>query len=209
MAIGLIGRKIGMTQVFGENGVVISVTAVQLGPCMVLQKKTTDKDGYNSVQLGLIGKSPRRLRNKPVQGHLNKSKAGNVAYIKEIRGTEMQEYEVGQTVPLDILAENDTVHVTGISKGKGFQGTMKRHAFSGMSSSHGTHKTHRAPGAIGQCAWPSRTFKGMKMPGRMGGVRTTTKNLKVVRVIPEKNLVLIRGSVPGAVNGTILVTKKS
>ncbi|MFC1850708.1 50S ribosomal protein L3 [candidate division CSSED10-310 bacterium] len=209
MAFGILGKKLGMTQIFSDDGQVTPVTVIKAGPCLVLQKKTKAHDGYDAVQLGLIGPTPRRLRTKPALGHVSKSKAGNVAYIKEIRGNEMHQYEVGQIIPLDIFTLNDFVCVTGISKGKGFQGTIKRYRFSGLSATHGTHKKQRSPGAIGQCAWPAKTFKGMKMPGRMGGVKTTIKNIKIVQIIPDKNLILVRGAIPGSTKGKIIVTKKA
>lgn len=208
MTIGILGKKLGMTQIFTEKGNVVPVSVIKAGPCLVLQKKTMERDGYDAVQIGLVGKTPKRLRTKPVSGHFNKSKAGNIAFIKEIRGGEMHTYNEGDTVSMDLFAENELVNITGISKGKGFQGVMKRHGFAGLSATHGTHKKHRSPGAVGQCAWPGRTFKGMRMAGRMGGNRKTIQNLEIIQIIPEKNLILIKGAVPGAYKANLIITKK-
>ena len=207
MAIGILGRKLGMTQVFTEDGRSIPVTVIEAGPCLVLQKKTVEKDGYNAVQLGLVGSTPKRLRTKPVAGHLQKGNAGNISFIKEIRGNEMHDLDVGDTVPLDLLAENDVVNVTGQAIGKGFQGTVKRHGFRGLPATHGTHKKQRSPGAIGMCAWPSRTFKGMGMPGRMGGGQKTVKNLQIIRIDKENNVIFVRGCVPGSRKGKIMIKR--
>lgn len=208
MAIGILGKKLGMTQVFADDGRSIPVTVIEVGPCLVLQKKTVENDGYNAVQLGLVGSTPKRLRTKPVSGHLKKSNAGNISFIKEIRGNDLHDLEVGDTVPLDRMAENDLVSVTGQAIGKGFQGTIKRHGFRGLPATHGTHKKQRSPGAIGMCAWPSRTLKGMRMPGRMGGGRKTTKNLQIVRIDPENNLILVKGCVPGSNNGKLIIKRQ-
>jgi len=207
MTIGILGRKLGMTQIFADDGKFIPVTVIKAGPCLVLQKKTIENDGYNAVQLGLVGPTPKKLRSKAVTGHLKKSSAGTIAFIKEIRGSDMHTLEVGETVPLDLLSEKDHINVTGKSVGKGFQGVMKRHRFAGLPDTHGTHRKQRHPGSIGQCADPAKTFKGMKMPGRMGGVQFTVRNLEIVRIDPENNHILVKGAVPGSIKGKVILTK--
>lgn len=207
MAIGILGKKLGMTQIFTDEGKVIPVTVIKAGPCLVLQKKTVKSDGYDAVQIGLVGPTPKRLRGKAVAGHLKKSQAGNISFIREIKGSDMHHLEIGAMVPLALLAENDLINVVGSSKGKGFQGVIKRHHFAGLPETHGTHKKQRSPGSIGMCAYPPKTLRGKRMPGRMGGARTTIRNLTVVRLDLEQNHILVKGAVPGAINGKLILMK--
>ena len=194
MTKGILGRKIGMTQVFTENGELIPVTVIQATPNVVLQKKTVETDGYEAIQLGFEDK-PERLANKPEKGHVAKANTAPKRFIREFRGVNLDEYEVGQEVKVDIFAEGDLVDVSGITKGKGFQGVIKRHGQSRGPMSHGS-RYHRRPGSMGAVD-PARVFKQKKLPGRMGGQRVTIQNLKVVKVDTERNLILVKGNVPG------------
>jgi large subunit ribosomal protein L3 len=203
-AKGILGRKLGMTQVWDDENRVIPVTVIQAGPCRVVQLKTPERDGYSAVQLAFGDTSERRL-NQPQLGHLKASGAPPTRHLAEVRVDDLASYEVGQVIQADLFEAGERVDVTGISKGKGFAGVMKRHNFSGQGASHGNHKKHRAPGSIGGCATPSRVFKGMRMAGRMGHERVTTLNLEVVEGDAERGLLLIRGSVPGPAGGLVLV----
>jgi large subunit ribosomal protein L3 len=196
----LLGKKIGMTQVFGEDGKVERVTVVQAGPCKVTGIRTHERDGYEAVQLA-FGEVREKSLNKPLLGHLKKADAGPLKHLCEFRD-EAGELQVGETVGADAFEKGQTVKVSGVSKGKGFQGTVKRHNFTTGPKSHGSHNV-RAPGSIGASATPSRVFKGIRGPGQMGNKRVTQKGLEVVDVIPEENLLLLRGSVPGA-KGTVV-----
>ncbi|WP_374719332.1 50S ribosomal protein L3 [Parageobacillus toebii] len=202
MTKGILGRKIGMTQVFAENGDLIPVTVIEATPNVVLQKKTIEKDGYEAIQLGFEDLSEKRA-NKPQIGHAAKANTAPKRFIREIRGANIDEYEVGQEVKVDIFAEGDIVDVTGISKGKGFQGAIKRHGQSRGPMAHGS-RYHRRPGSMGAIA-PNRVFKSKELPGRMGGQRVTIQNLKIVKVDPERNLLLIKGNVPGPRKGLVIV----
>ncbi|GLH65607.1 MULTISPECIES: 50S ribosomal protein L3 [Bacillaceae] len=202
MTKGILGRKIGMTQVFAENGDLIPVTVIEATPNVVLQKKTIEKDGYEAIQLGFEDISEKRA-NKPQIGHAAKANTAPKRFIREIRGANIDEYEVGQEVKVDIFAEGDIVDVTGISKGKGFQGAIKRHGQSRGPMAHGS-RYHRRPGSMGAIA-PNRVFKSKELPGRMGGQRVTIQNLKIVKVDPERNLLLIKGNVPGPRKGLVIV----
>src|SRR2546426_2176753 len=195
----LLGRKLGMTQVFGEDGRVERVTVVQAGPCHVTGIRTAERDGYEAVQLGFGEVKEKRLT-KAQRGHLKKADAPALRRLAEFRD-EAGELKVGETVTVEAFEKGQTVKVSGVSKGKGFQGTIKRHNFSRGPMSHGSHNV-RAPGAIGASADPARVFRGMRMPGRMGGGRVTQRRLEVVDVDPERNLLLLRGAVPGPKNGT-------
>lgn len=195
MTKGILGRKIGMTQVFAENGDLIPVTVVQAEPNVVLQKKTIETDGYEAIQLGFEDKR-EKLANKPEKGHVAKANTEPKRFVREFRGVNVDEYEVGQEVKVDIFAEGDLVDVTGISKGKGFQGSIKRHGQSRGPMSHGS-RYHRRPGSMGPID-PARVFKGKALPGRMGGEKVTVQNLQIVKVDTEHNLLLIKGNVPGA-----------
>lgn len=195
MTKGILGRKIGMTQVFAENGDLIPVTVVQAAGNVVLQVKSVETDGYESVQLGFEDKR-EKLSNKPEKGHVAKANTAPKRFIRELRGVNLGEYEVGQEVKVDIFAEGEIVDVTGISKGKGFQGVIKRHGQSRGPMAHGS-RYHRRPGSMGPVA-PNRVFKGKKLAGRMGGEQVTVQNLQIVKVDAERNLLLIKGNVPGA-----------
>jgi len=201
---GILGRKLGMTQVWDEENRVIPVTVIQAGPCHVAQLKNPERDGYAAVQLAFGETKPARL-NKPELGHLEKAGLGASKHLVELRVDDLADFAVGQTIVVDVFAKGDRVDVSGVSKGKGFAGAMKRHNFKGQGASHGNHKKHRAPGSIGACATPARVFKGMKMAGQTGNVRTTTLNLEVIESDPERNLLLVRGSVPGPNGGLVFV----
>ena len=195
MTKGILGRKIGMTQVFAENGNLIPVTVVEAAANVVLQKKSVDSDGYVAVQVGFEDKR-EKLSNKPEKGHVAKANTAPKRFIREFRGDDLAAYEVGQEVKVDIFAAGDIVDVTGISKGKGFQGSIKRHGQSRGPMAHGS-RYHRRPGSMGPVA-PNRVFKGKLLPGRMGGDQVTVQNLEIVKVDTERNLLLIKGNVPGA-----------
>ena len=204
---GILGTKLGMTQVFDETGQVVPVTVVQAGPCVVTAVRTPDNDGYNAVQIGFGALSDSKLRklNKPMRGQFEKAGVTPRRYIAEIRTEGASEYTLGQELTAELFAAGQRVDVTGKSKGKGFAGVMKRHGFKGLSSSHGTQRKHRSPGAIGGCATPGHVFKGQRMAGRMGGVRTTVQSLTVHAVDAERGLLLIKGAVPGPRGRVVLV----
>ncbi|WP_071458949.1 50S ribosomal protein L3 [Bacillus massilinigeriensis] len=195
MTKGILGRKIGMTQVFAENGDLIPVTVVEAAANVVLQVKTMETDGYEAIQLGFEDKRDK-LSNKPEKGHVAKANTAPKRFVREFNGVDLAGYEVGQEVKVDIFAEGDVVDVTGISKGKGFQGAIKRHGQSRGPMAHGS-RYHRRPGSMGPVA-PNRVFKGKLLPGRMGGEQITVQNLQIVKVDAERNLLLIKGNVPGA-----------
>ncbi len=203
MMKGLIGKKLGMTQIFVEDGRRIPVTVVQAGPCIVVQKKTVEKDGYNAIQVGLEEKKAHSA-NRPLLGHCKAAGKGAFVQLREIRLENIDQYAVGDAINADLFAVGDLIDVTGTSIGKGFQGVIKRWGFKGGRSSHGS-RFHRAPGSIGTSATPSRVFKGKKMPGQMGNTRVTVQRLQVVRVDPAENLLLIKGAVPGSTNGLVLI----
>lgn len=212
MISGIIGRKVGMTQIFAEDGTVTPVTVIKAGPCVVVQTKSANgADGYNAVQLGLVEDKPIRLKNvsKPLQGHFEKTGAGipPTRILKEIRLTGEPDASVGDQVKADMFVDGDKIEVVGKSKGKGFAGTIKRHKFARGPESHGSMNV-RAPGSIGQSAYPSRVIKGTRSSGHMGDERVTVKGLTVAKVDAENNLIMIRGAVPGA-NGSVVIVKKS
>lgn len=203
MAIeGIIGKKVGMTQVFAEDGAIVPVTVIQAGPCLVVQKKTTEKDGYDAVQIGLVEKISSRRVTSALRGHFEKAGVQPLRTLAEVSYTG--DANVGDRVQVDIFKPGDSIDVVGQSKGKGFQGVVKRHGFGGGRESHGS-MFHRAPGSIGASAFPSRVMKGMRMGGRMGGAQVTVKNLRVARVDAENNLLYIRGAVPGGRNGLVFI----
>ncbi|MDO8886062.1 50S ribosomal protein L3 [Candidatus Oleimmundimicrobium sp.] len=206
MSKGILGIKIGMTQIFNQDGRVIPATVIEAGPCVVTQMKSCDKDGYNAVQIG-CGDIKENKVNKPLKGHFDKSKVGYKRYLAELRLDKNESFELGQSITVDIFSEGEKTDVVGISKGKGFAGVVKRWGFGGGPASHGSH-FHRSTGSIGMCATPSRVLKGRKFPGRMGGKRVTTQNLEVVKVDKERNLLLLKGSVPGA-NGDLVLIKNA
>lgn len=195
MQKALIGKKIGMTQIFDANGNVVPVTVVEAGPCSVVMKKTVENDGYEAVQLGFGDVKVQRV-NKPMKGHFDKAGIAPMRYLREVRVENASEHSVGETVTVAAFEDVAKVDVTGVSKGKGFAGVIKRHGFGGGPGAHG-HHFHRAPGSVGMCAYPARVFKGMRLPGHMGCDRVTVKNLAVVRVDAEQNLLLVKGAVPG------------
>jgi large subunit ribosomal protein L3 len=201
---GILGEKLGMTQVFDANNRIVPVTVVKAGPCVVTQIRTQEKDGYSAVQLAYGQIDPRKVT-KPVAGHF---KAANVTprrHLVELRTDSTDEYEIGQELGADVFADGASVDVTGTSRGKGTAGVMKRHGFHGLGASHGTQRKHRSPGSIGGCATPGRVFKGLRMAGRMGNARVTTQNLIVHRVDAERGLLLIKGAVPGPRGGLLFV----
>ena len=205
---GIIGKKIGMTSIFDEKGESIPCTVIEAGPCVVAQIKTMEKDGYEAVQLGFSEVKESRV-NKPLMGHFRKAGATPRRVLREFKGFDITALEIGAQVKLDaIFTKGDFISVAGISKGRGFQGVVKRHRFGGGFRTHGQSDRERAPGSIGSSSYPSRVFKGMRMAGRMGGERVTVKNLRVVQVIPESNLLLIRGSIPGHINSFVEIHKE-
>jgi large subunit ribosomal protein L3 len=206
---GLLGKKIGMTSIFDDAGQVIPCTVIEAGPCFVTQIKTLDRDGYEAVQLG-FDPAKERLVGKPAAGHAARAGVKPARLTREFRGEGLSEVQPGQEFRVDtVFAKGDTVVVVGTSKGRGFQGVVKRHHFGGGFRTHGQSDRERAPGSIGSSSYPSRVFKGMRMAGRMGGTRITVRNLKVVGVIADSNLLLLKGSVPGAINGYVEIRKQS
>jgi len=203
---GIIGKKVGMTSIFGADGKQTAVTIIEAGPCVVTQVKTQDKDGYNALQLG-FGDKKEKHATQPEINHFAKANTSAKKFVKEFRDSSLNK-NIGDTVTTDIFAEGDKVEVVGTTKGKGFQGVVKRHGFHGVGEqSHGQHDRQRAPGSIGNSSDASRVFKGMRMAGRMGSDRVKTKGLKVVKIFPEKNYILVSGSVPGH-NGSIVLIQK-
>ena len=209
MITGILGRKIGMTQLFAADGTVVPVTVVEAGPCLVVQRKTKQNDGYDAVQLGLVGPrpSPRRLT-KAARGHFEKAGVPPTRTVGEVRCEEGDAFAPGDKVLCDIFNPAEHVDVVGVSKGKGFQGVIKRHGFAGGVATHGS-MFHRLPGSIGASAFPSRVYPGTRSSGRMGGKQTTTKNLEVVKIDAENHLIYLRGAVPGARNTVIKIVKKA
>jgi large subunit ribosomal protein L3 len=200
---GILGIKLGMTQVWDDNRVV-PVTVVRAGPCVVTQVRTPDRDGYQAVQLAFGEINPRKV-NKPEAGHFAKAGVAPRRHLVELRTTDASEYALGQEVTVETFEPGQFVDVTGTTKGKGFAGVMKRHGFHGLKASHGVERKHRSPGSIGGCATPGRVFKGTRMAGRMGGVRFTVQNLTVQAIDPENHLLLVRGAIPGPKGGLVLV----
>jgi large subunit ribosomal protein L3 len=204
---GLLGKKIGMTSIFDESGQVIPCTVIEAGPCFVTQIKTKERDGYEAVQLG-YDEAKERLVKKPAKGHFAKANVKPTRIVREFRGNGAAEMQPGQEIKVDkVFAKGDVVSVIGTSKGRGFQGVVKRHHFGGGFRTHGQSDRERAPGSIGSSSYPSRVFKGMRMAGRMGGEQITVRNLKVVGIIPDSNLLLVKGSIPGAINGYVEIHK--
>jgi large subunit ribosomal protein L3 len=201
---GILGTKLGMTQVFDENNRIVPVTVVKAEPNVVTQVRTQEIDGYSAVQLAFGAIDPRKV-NKPVAGHYAKAGVTPRRHLAELRTTDAAEYTVGQEITAEVFEAGVVVDVVGTSKGKGTAGVMKRHGFKGLGASHGTQRKHRSPGSIGGCATPGRVFKGLRMAGRMGHVRVTTQNLKVHRVDAESGLLLIKGAVPGPKGGTVFI----
>ena len=204
MQKGIIGKKIGMTQIFDESGKVIPVTVVEAGPCVVVQKKTVENDGYDAVQLGYGDIRAKRV-NKPLQGHFKKADVAMKRTLKEFRLADISAVNVGDIVKADTFAVGDIVDVSGTSKGKGFSGTIKRHNNARLKETHGTGPVHRHAGSMGACSSPSRIFKGKGMPGQLGNEKVTVQNLEIVKVDAENNLIAIKGAIPGPKNGTVTI----
>lgn len=204
---GMIGKKLGMSNVFTNDGQLIPVTIVQAGPCPVLNIRSKDKDGYEALQLGFGSKKEKRV-SKPLMGQFKKNNASPVAIIKEFRNFNVSEYSIGDNIEVGMFKEGETVKVTGKTKGKGFQGVMRRHGFGGVGgTTHGQSDRLRAPGSIGSSSYPSRVFKGQRMAGRMGFDQVTVRNLKVIKIIPEKNIIMIKGAIPGSINSIVEIKK--
>jgi large subunit ribosomal protein L3 len=201
---GVLGRKLGMTQVWDDTNRLVPVTVVEAGPCVVTQVRTQDVDGYSAVQMAFGAIDPRKV-NKPTAGHYDKAGVPPRRHLVELRTADASTYTLGQEITAEVFEPGATVDVVGTSKGKGTAGVMKRHGFGGLGSSHGTQRKHRSPGSIGACATPGRVFKGLRMAGRMGGVRTTVQNLTVHAVDADKGYLLIKGAVPGPNGGLVLV----
>ncbi|WP_435202635.1 50S ribosomal protein L3 [Janibacter sp. GS2] len=201
---GVLGEKLGMTQVWDEDNRLVPVTVIQAGPNVVTQIRTPETDGYSAVQLAFGAIDPRKV-NQPKSGHFAKAGATPRRHLVELRTTDAADYTLGQEVTVELFETGQAIDVTGTTKGKGFAGVMKRHGFHGVSASHGAHRNHRKPGSIGGCATPGRVFKGMRMAGRMGGERQTTQNLTIHAVDADKGLLLVKGAVPGARGGIVLV----
>ncbi len=199
----MIGRKVGMTQIFQEDGSITPVTVIEAGPLVVVQKKTVESDGYNAIQVGFENIKEQRI-NKPTKGHFDKANVGYKKYLKEFNVENPDEYEIGQEIKVDVFVAGDMIDVTGVSKGKGTQGVIKRHGFSRGRETHGSH-FHRAPGGLSAGTYPGRVFKGKRMAGRMGNERVTIQNLEIVRVDSEKNIILVKGAVPGPKKGIITI----
>lgn len=203
---GLIGRKVGMTQLFGEDGTVTPVTVIQVGPCVVVQRKTVEKDGYDAVQIGLVDPKAAQRANRPQRGHHKRADVPPTRMLREFKIEGDTTVKPGDAVGVDIFAGVGKVDVSGTSKGKGFQGVMRRHKFRGGRATHGS-MFHRAPGSIGSSAYPSRVMRGMRGAGQMGQDRVTVKNLAVVKLDPARNLLIVKGAVPGAIGSAVLVHK--
>ncbi|MDR0764018.1 MAG: 50S ribosomal protein L3 [Synergistaceae bacterium] len=208
MSIGVLGKKVGMTQVFAPDGRAVPVTVVEAGPCPVVAVRTPEKNSYSAVQLGFIDEKPNRV-NKPRKGYFNRQGVDPKKALREFRVDDVSDYSVGQVLTVGLFAGGEKVDVRGVSKGKGYAGGMKRHHFSGGPASHGASKVHRHPGSSGANSYPGHIFKGKKMAGRMGGEQVTTKALTVFSVDAENNLILIQGSIPGANDGLVLIYKTS
>jgi len=205
--IGLIGKKLGMTQIFDEIGNKIPVTVIQAGPCRVIHRKNLEKHGYDSVQLGFEEVEEKKC-NKPLLGHFKKHSSPSYRYLKEFRLKFYKDIEEGEVFDVGMFTLNEVLKITGTSKGKGFTGVMKRYNFHGFKATHGVHESYRGPGAIGQCATPARVFKGKKMPGHKGVEKVSVTNVKVVKIDVEKNLVLVKGAVPGHRNSVVYLRKE-
>ena len=204
---GLLGTKLGMTQLWDENNKVVPVTVIQAGPCVVTQVRTPEQDGYNAVQLGFGAVKAKKVT-KPEAGHFAKADVTPRKHLVELRTADASEFELGQELTAEVFADGEIVDVTGTSKGKGTAGVMKRHGFHGLRASHGVHRKHRSPGSIGGCATPGRVFKGLRMAGRMGNNKVTVQNLKIHAVDAERGLLLVRGAIPGN-NGSLVVVRSA
>ena len=207
MAPGILGKKIGMTQIFDDERRVVPVTVLQAGPCVVVQRKNVDRDGYEAIQVGLVDFMREKLVKKPQRGHFAKAGVAPMRFLREFRLEEgSEDFQPGDRILAEHFKPSEKVSITGTSKGKGFQGVVKRHGFRGGRKTHGS-MFHRAPGSIGQSAWPSKVFKGVRLPGRMGGERVTVSGLEIVEVQPEDNVILVRGAVPGPNGGYVQIRR--
>ena len=208
MVTGILGRKIGMTQLFSDDGSVMPATVIKAGPCVVVQRKTLTRDGYEAVQLGLVDDTPAQA-NKPMAGHYKKANVPPTRIRREVDVTaDGDDLAEGDQVVVSMFADGDQVDVIGVSRGKGFQGVVKRHGFKGVNdATHGQHNRQRHPGSIGAASYPARVFKGMRMGGQMGNARVKVENLQVLKVMPKKNIVLVKGAVPGANNSYVIIEK--
>lgn len=207
MAPGILGKKIGMTQFFDDEGRVVPATVLQAGPCVVVQRKNVDRDGYEAIQVGLVDFMREKLVKKPQRGHFDKAGVAPMRFLREFRLEDGdQAFQPGDRILAEHFKPSEKVSITGTSKGKGFQGVVKRHGFRGGRKTHGS-MFHRAPGSIGQSAWPSRVFKGVRLPGRMGGNRVTVSGLEIVEVHPDDNVILVRGAVPGPNGGFVSIRR--
>ncbi|MCI8998716.1 MAG: 50S ribosomal protein L3 [Muribaculaceae bacterium] len=203
---GLLGKKIGMTSVFSADGKNVPCTVIEVGPCVVTQIKTAEKDGYEAIQLGFEEKKDKHTT-APMAGHFKKAGVAPQRHLAEFKGFD-GEYKLGDSITVDLFTENDFVDIQGVSKGKGFQGVVKRHGFGGVGqSTHGQHNRLRAPGSVGACSYPAKVFKGMRMAGQMGNEKVTIQNLQVIKVMPDHNLLLIKGSIPGCKGSIVLIEK--
>ncbi|MCD4796644.1 MAG: 50S ribosomal protein L3 [Candidatus Cloacimonetes bacterium] len=205
--IGLIGKKIGMTQIFGENGKMIPVTVIKAGPCRVINRKTKQEHGYDSIQLGFEEIDEKKLSKSDI-GNFKKHNSPPYKYLKEFRLKFYKDIKQGEVFDVSMFEQNELLKITGFSKGKGFAGVMKRHGFHGFKATHGVHESYRGPGSIGQCATPARVFKGKKMPGHKGMEKTSVLNVKVIKIDVEKNLVMVKGAVPGHRNSIVRLRKE-
>ncbi len=201
--LGIVGKKLGMTQLFLDDGAVVPVTVVEAGPCVVVQKKTAEKDGYNAIQLGFLPK--KKGVNQPLGGHFKKAGVGSFQFLKEFRVASVEGVELGSEITLNNFKAGDVVDVTGLSKGRGFAGVMKRHGFHGSPGSHGTHEYFRHGGSVGANTYPHHVFKGHRMPGHHGNQQVTIQNIKVLEVKEDQNLIFLKGGIPGSRNGLILI----
>ncbi len=206
---GILGKKIGMTRIFTDDGQAIPVTMIEAGPCKIVQLKTEERDKYQAVQLG-YGEKKEKRSNRPEMGHFKRAGLKPMRMLREFRDFPLGERKLGDEIKADIFAQGERLDITGYTKGRGFAGVMKRHGFHGHKASHGTHESFRGPGSIGQCAWPSRVWKGKRMAGRFGNERFTARNLEIVKLEPEKNIIMVKGAVPGPNGGylEIRTTKK-
>ncbi|MBI2883743.1 MAG: 50S ribosomal protein L3 [Candidatus Methylomirabilis oxyfera] len=209
MGIGLLGKKVGMTQLFGESGNAVPVTIIEAGPCPIVQRRTSGTDGYEAVQIGYRAERKTKRIAKPLKGHFDKAKVAPQKYLREFRlkTQDSSKYTIGEILTVGLFEAGEKVQVTGITKGKGFQGGVKRWGYLGGPKTHGS-MFHRAPGSIGASSFPSRVFKGHHMPGRMGTDRATVKGLQVVKILPEQNLVLVKGAVPGPAGSVVTISKR-
>jgi large subunit ribosomal protein L3 len=205
MSYGLLGKKLGMTGMFMPDGVYIPITVVQAGPCVITQIKTKVIDGYNALQLG-FGEKKKSKVNKPIDGHLKKSRIPSCKYLREFFTEDPGKYSLGQKVSVDIFEVGGSVDISGLSKGRGFAGVIKRHKFHGGKKTHGSH-SHRIPGSIGCCAWPSKVIKGKKLPGHYGNERKTVRNLEIIDIRPDENLLMLKGAIPGATSSLVEIKR--